>query len=85
MFMFTCMTFSYVFCLGCTFRYFLFNTFLLVIISMLCSCCHYHNHVHCMGLPDMAAMIYETKWQIKLFGVTEQRRFEGGFQQFYND
>ena len=38
-----------------------------------------------MGLPDMAAMIYETKWQIKLFGVTEQRRFEGGFQQFYND
>jgi len=33
----------------------------------------------------MAAMIYETKWQIKIFGVTEQRRFKGGFQQFYND
>jgi hypothetical protein len=38
-----------------------------------------------MGLPDMAAMICEPEWQIKLFGVTEQRRFEGGFQQFYND
>jgi hypothetical protein len=38
-----------------------------------------------MGLSNMAAMIYETKWQIKFFDVTEQRSFKGGFQQFYND
>jgi len=52
---------------------------------VLCSCYHYHNHVHYMGLSNMAAMIYETKWQIKFFDVTEQRSFKGGFQQFYND
>jgi hypothetical protein len=38
-----------------------------------------------MGLPEIAALIYETTWQIKLFVVMEQRRFEGDFQQFYND
>ena len=58
--------------------------FLLVIISMLCSCYRYHNHVHCMGLPEIAALIYETTWQIKIFVVMEQRRFEGDFQQFYD-
>jgi hypothetical protein len=40
--------------------------FLLVIISILCSCYRYHNHVHFMGLPEIAALIYETTWQIKL-------------------
>jgi hypothetical protein len=46
--------------------------FLLMIISILCSCYHHHNHVHYVGSPDIAATIYETKWQVKLVNKNQQ-------------